>query len=154
MGPVSCPSAGDCSAVGWYLDEHGNHHGLLLSERAGAWSPSELVFPSGAREVPGISLPGISLDSLACPSAGNCLAVGTYNLSPTRLRPLLVTERNGRWLRGSAAPPPIAAGKDDNGVLSAVSCPSAETCVAVGFSNAETAGSLDQRGLIVTIRRG
>jgi hypothetical protein len=152
MGSIACPSPGKCSAVGWYLDDHGNYHGLLLHEREGTWSPSELVFPSGAHAPPGISQPGISLDSLACPSAGNCLAVGPYNPSPNRLRPLLVTERNGRWIKGTEAPPPQGAGKNYNGSLSSVSCPSVETCVAVGFT--ETAGFLNQRGLIVTIRRG
>lgn len=152
MGSVACPSAGNCSAVGWYLDDHGDYHGLLLHEREGAWSPSELVFPSGAHAAPGVSLPGVSLDSLACRSSGNCLAVGPYNPTPTRLRPLLVAQRNGRWIESSEAPPPKGAGKNSNGSLSSVSCPSAATCVAVGFT--ETAGLLTQRGLIVTIHRG
>jgi hypothetical protein len=66
---------------------------------------------------------------------------------------LLVTERSGRWIKGSEAPPPKGAGKNyNNGSLSSVSCPSAETCVAVGYT--ETVGFLNQRGLIVTIRRG
>jgi hypothetical protein len=43
------------------------------------------------------------------------------------------------------------AAQNSNGSLTSVSCPSAETCVAVGDS--ETAGFLNQRGLIVTIRR-
>ena len=146
MGSIACPSAGKCSAVGWYLDNHRNYHGLLLRERAGRWSRSELVFPSGAH-----AALGISLDSLACRSAGNCLAVGTYN--PTKgLRPLIVTERNGRWIKGTEAPPPKGVGKNYNGSLSSVSCPSAKMCVAVGYT--QTAGFLNQRGLIVTIRRG
>jgi predicted RNase H-like HicB family nuclease len=146
MGSIACPAAGTCSAVGWYLDHHRNSHGLLLRERAGRWSRSGLVFPPGAS-----SAPGISLDSVACRSAGNCLAVGTYNPAKA-LRPLLVTERNGRWSNGTEAPLPRGAGKDFNGILSSVSCPSAGTCVAVGFT--ETAGFLNKRGLIVTIRRG
>ena len=104
------------------------------------------MFPSGAH-----AALGISLDSLACRSAGNCLAVGTFN--PTKgIRPLIVTERNGRWIKGTEAPPPKGVGKKYNGSLSSVSCPSAKTCVAVGYT--QTAGFLNQRGLIVTIRRG
>jgi hypothetical protein len=147
MGSIACPSAGSCSAVGWYLDNHGSHHGLLLRERAGRWRQSELAFPSGAH-----AALGISLDSLACRSTGNCLAVGFYDPTANRLRPLLVPERNGRWTKSTEAPPPKSAGKNDNGSLSSVSCPSAETCVAVG--NTQTGGLLDQRGLIVTIRGG
>jgi len=153
MGSIACPSAGKCSAIGWYLDKHGNYHGLLLDERGGTWSLSELVFPSGAHAVSGISQPGISLDSLACRSAGNCLAVGAYNPSPSKLRPLLVAERNGSWIKSTEAPPIKGAGKNYNGSLSSVSCPSAAACVAVG--NTETARSSPySRGLIVTIRRG
>ncbi|HXY86592.1 MAG TPA: hypothetical protein VEH52_14045 [Gaiellaceae bacterium] len=152
MSSIACPSAGRCSAVGWYLDNHANYHGLLLRERDGAWSPSELVFPSGAHAAPGVSFPGVSLDSLACASPGNCFGVGAYNPSPNRLRPLLVSEQNGRWIQGSEAPPPKSVGKNYKGGLSSVSCPSAETCVAVGYT--ETAGFLNERGLIVTIGRG
>jgi hypothetical protein len=145
LGSIACPAAGQCSAVGWYLDHLRNYHGLLLHERAGRWRPSQLVFPSGSHEAP-----GISLDSLACPSAGNCLAVGSYNSSPSALRPLLVIERNGRWMKSTEAPPPRGAPENfDGSNLSSVSCPSAETCVAVGYT-----GLPNQRGLIVTIRRG
>lgn len=148
MGSIACPAAGECSAVGWYLDVHGNHHGVLLRERAGGWSRSELVFPSGAH-----AALGIGLDSLACHSAGNCLAVGTYTRA-NRLRPLLVAERNGRWLESTEAPPPSGAGTNYDAGLSSVSCPSAKTCVAVGYTDTPTAGSLNRRGLIVTVRRG
>lgn len=144
MGSVACPSAGECSAVGWYLDNEGNHHGLLLRERAGTWNRSELVFPSGAR-----AAPAISLDSVACHSAGNCLAVGAYDAT-SGLRPLLVAERNGRWIKSTEPPPPEGVGTDYVASLSSVSCPSARTCVAVGFT--QTAGFANRRGLIVTIR--
>jgi hypothetical protein len=144
MGSIACPPAGGCSAVGWYLDRARNHHGLLLGERAGTWSRGELVLPSRAS-----ASSWISLDSVACRSARNCVAVGTYDAAK-RLRPLLVAERNGRWSRGVEAPLPRGAGTSFNGILSSVSCPSAGACVAVGQT--ETARSLDKRGLIVTIR--
>ncbi len=146
MGSIACPAAGQCSAAGWYLDNQGKYHGLLLDERAGGWRQSELVFPSGAH-----AALGINLDSLACSSTGNCLAVGSYNPTAARLGPLLVPERNGRWIKGTEAPPPAGAGKNYTGSLASVSCPSAGTCVAVG--NTQTAG-VHLRGLIVTVRRG
>src|SRR5262249_45766314 len=122
------------------------YHGLLLDEAQGAWTPGQLVFPSG-----GHASAGISLDSVACPSAGNCFAVGSYNPNPSRLRPLLVAAENGTWGKSSEPPLPVGADQNYNGSLSSVSCPAAETCVAVG--NAETAHYLDQRGLIVIIGR-
>jgi hypothetical protein len=148
MGSIACPAAGKCRAVGWYLDKHGIYHGVLLDERQGAWNPSELASPSAAPH----TQPGISLDSLACPSAWNCAAVGAYNPSPSRVGPLLVTKRNGRWMKGLGAPPVEGAGRKYSAALSSVSCPSAKTCIAVG--NTGTARSSPySRGLIVTIRR-
>src|SRR5439155_24465831 len=38
LGSVSCPSAGNCSAVGNYADGAGHLQGVLLSESAGAWA--------------------------------------------------------------------------------------------------------------------
>lgn len=146
MGSVACPSAGDCSAVGWYLDAHGKYHGLLLDEGAGAWSPNELVFPSGAS-----AAAATSLESIGCPSAGNCLAVGAYAATPGAFRPLLVARRNGHWLNASDAPPPDGIAENYKGNLGSVSCPSARTCVAVG-SRTQAAGY--ERGLIVTVGRG
>jgi hypothetical protein len=35
---VSCPSAGDCAAVGDYFDSAGNDLTVLLSESSGAWA--------------------------------------------------------------------------------------------------------------------
>lgn len=146
MGSVACPSAGKCSAVGWYLDDHGKYHGLLLDEENGTWTPSEVVFPSGSSAVA-----GASLDSVACPSAGDCLAVGTYKPTLATFKPTLVAQRNGRWSKGAGVPPPEGVGANYNGDLVSVSCGSAKTCVAVG---GRTLPSGFQRGLIVTIGRG
>jgi hypothetical protein len=146
MGAVACPSAGECSAIGWYLDDRGKYHGLLLDEGDGTWSPSELVFPSG-----GTAAAGVNLASIACPSAGNCLAVGTYRPTLSTFKPLFVFQRNARWSKGSDVPPPHGVGEGYNGDLSSVSCPSAKTCVAVGD---HTLSSGYQRGLIVTVGRG
>jgi len=146
MGSVACPTSGSCSAVGWYVDNHMKYHGLLLDEAQGTWTPGQLVFPSG-----GHASAGISLDSVACPSAGNCFAVGSYNPNPSRLRPLLVAAENGTWSKSFEPPQPEGADENYNGSLVSVSCPAAKTCVAVG--DAESAKYLDQRGLIVTIGR-
>jgi hypothetical protein len=39
LGSLSCASAGNCTAVGWYNDGTlSNGHGLLLTETSGEWT--------------------------------------------------------------------------------------------------------------------
>lgn len=75
---VSCPSPGTCSAVGTYVDGSGHEVGLLLSENAGDWSTGvEASLPADAQT------PTSSLDSVSCPSPGNCTAAGHYYADAT-----------------------------------------------------------------------
>lgn len=37
MDSVSCPSAGNCTAVGGYTDSSGNEQGVLSTETSGTW---------------------------------------------------------------------------------------------------------------------
>src|SRR2546426_1060419 len=71
---VSCPSAGNCGAVGVYRDGAGHFQGVLLTESAGTWVAGvEATLPAGAATDPSVSLPSVS-----CASAGNCSAAGSY----------------------------------------------------------------------------
>src|SRR5438067_10846440 len=70
---LSCPSAGNCSAVGTYSDSSGHTQGLLLTETAGTWAAGlEAMLPANAGSDPGVGL------AVACGSAGGCSAVGEY----------------------------------------------------------------------------
>src|SRR4051794_17260860 len=70
---LSCPSAGNCSAVGAYSDSSGNTQGLLLTETAGTWAAGrEALLPANAGSNPDVGL------SVSCASGGNCTAVGEY----------------------------------------------------------------------------
>ena len=87
-GP-SCPSAGNCTAVGSYTDSAGNGEGLLLTETAGVWANGvEMALPANA---------GGGLGSVSCASAGNCSAVGEYSESSGDIQGLLLTETAGVW---------------------------------------------------------
>lgn len=143
---IACPASGACSAIGSYVDQGGNQHGLLLVERAGSWTAGELLLPSDAR---GPFRGGV--DALSCPSAGKCLAAGSYSVGADAIRLLFVTERDGRWERAVGASLPANADERQGGYSTSVSCPSATACVAVG-SYMDTAGAT--QGLIATIRGG
>jgi hypothetical protein len=148
LDAVSCPSAGDCSAVGNYVDGSGNAQGVLLSETSGAWATGvKAVLPAGASSNPGAR--GIVLSSVSCPSAGNCTAVGTYTDSSGSRQGLLLTQTSGAWAPGVQAVLPAGAA----GVvsLSSVSCPSAGNCTAVGNY---TDSSGFRQGLLLTQSSG
>jgi hypothetical protein len=142
---IVCPAPDACSAIGTYFDHGGNEHGLVLAEHAGSWTPGELILPPDA----GGSYPG-AVDDLACSSAGNCLAAGSYGVG-AGVRLLFATERSGRWEKAVGASLPADADERQGGYSSSVSCPSADTCIAVG-SYMDKAGAT--QGMIATIRRG
>jgi hypothetical protein len=149
---VSCPSSGNCSAVGAYIDSAGNSQGLLLTETAGRWSTGvEAVLPANASAstTPGIA--GAFVSSVSCASAGNCTAVGSYPDSSGNQQGLLLTETAGSWSAGVEAPLPSNASSNQFVQWGSVSCASAGNCAAVGEYGA--AGHLFQ-GLVLTETAG
>ena len=69
LSAVSCPSVGNCVAVGDYWGD--NPYGLLLDEISGHWKAgAEASGPGGS------GLPG-GLSGVSCPSVGSCAAVGS-----------------------------------------------------------------------------
>ena len=70
---VSCADAGDCVAVGNYLDDSFVAHPVLLSQSGGAWSPGvEAVFRSAA------AFPFADRETVACATGGHCAAAIGY----------------------------------------------------------------------------
>lgn len=115
---ISCPAAGDCSAGGI---TGGNSSSFVVSETNGTWGTAKRLV---GRWHGGRSL---QVNSIACTSAGNCVAGGKYP-------GFLATEKNGKW--GEAAQPPgLAALSKNSGLtsVSAVSCPAAGSCSADGW---------------------
>jgi hypothetical protein len=125
---VSCASAGNCSAVGNYVDSSGHSQGVLLTQSAGTWASGvEVTLPAGAG-----TEPLVAVLSVSCSSAGNCSAVGRYVDGSNSFQGLLLTESDGTWAAGVKATPPAGAGANPNDRLLSVSCSSAGNCSAVG----------------------
>ncbi len=104
LSSVSCASAGNCTAVGGYLNGsggiygEGGYSGLLLTEKAGHWARGvEAPLPANAEADLGTFLAAVS-----CPSAKNCTAVGSYQDGYSGL---LLTEKAGHWVGVEARPP-------------------------------------------------
>jgi len=139
LNSVSCASAGNCSAVGWYRTKANGEEGLLVSETDGRWTPGvEVVLPANAAKIQ-----DVSLNSVSCASAGNCSAVGYYD-DASGSEALLVTETAGTWEAGiEAALPATATVTDQYASLNSVSCPSEGNCAAVGsYHDTSGAGAL------------
>lgn len=146
---VSCASAGNCDAVGGYTDSNGPE-GLLLSEREGVWRASvEARLPANAA---GRKLREVVLWSISCPSPGDCVAVGKYMTLAGFEQGLILTETEGVWQTGVAAPLPGNPRRDAS--LRAVSCASAGNCAAVGTYRLTSNHHSSLEGLLVTERGG
>ncbi len=119
---ISCATAGVCLSVGYEQNAAGVR--VPVSDRlngAEGWSVSPVSTPAADREA--------GLEGVSCSSASECMAVGlAVNGSGAEL-PYAALWRNGGW---SVEPVKPVAGA--NAVLEGVSCSSARSCVAVGFS--------------------
>ncbi len=135
LNGVSCPSKRTCIAVGLYVRAYNTLHGgyfgsgsvLTAAERwnGRSWSIQHPVNPGG-NSVNGSG--ASTLNAVSCASATSCTAVGYYYFGPTSGTETLAEHWNGhRW---SVQKTPASIGLDPS--LSAVSCPSMTSCMAVG----------------------
>lgn len=121
LSAVSCPSSGSCSAVGEFNAKTFFRMAPLGAGWNGAgWARQQMPAPSGASE--------LDMTGESCTSAGACTAVGTVNPGGA---PVALAERwdGSRWTVQPVKDP-------STGVLgtslNAVSCWSADGCMAVG----------------------
>ncbi len=121
---VACPSATTCLAVGT-----DNTSGVVttatLAGSTWAWTP--------ASEVPSDASGTGSLAAVACPSATTCLAVGGDGNNLGIVDQASLTSAGWTWSPATSLIPPSSG----TGTLSAIACPSATTCVAVGTDGSE-----------------
>lgn len=130
INSISCPSVGNCSAIGTYGDTAAGTQAFVVDETNGTWSNAEEIPGYGALNV-GDNV-GIILD-ISCSSPGNCGAGGSYADSSTFAHAFTVNETNGTW--GSAVGIPGFASTDSAGTLSellAISCSANGDCSAGG----------------------
>ncbi len=124
---VSCASAGNCAASGYYRDALGPLHEqpFVVSERNGIWGK--------AIKVPGALITGAEVMQVSCASAGNCAAGGDYKDGSGHLQAFVVSETNGSWRKAIEVPGVGALNAGGDAQVSSVSCVSAGNCAAGGF---------------------
>jgi hypothetical protein len=132
---IACASAGNCSAVGSYSAGAGSNstqEAFVLNEVGGHWgSASEVTLPTNTN-----FNPFATLAQIACASAGNCSAAGSYIDATNVNHALVVNEVGGTWRAGLSLLAPGSASNFAGATLSEVSCASAGNCAAVGTFNA------------------
>ena len=147
VSSVSCRSAGNCSAGGFYF-ANDRPQAFLVSEVKGTWS--------AARPVPGLaalSTGNSQVISVSCGSPGNCAAGGFYaaGRSKAQSQAFVVNEVNGTWQRARVVPGTAGLNKGRSARLLSVSCARPGSCSAGGFY---TDAGKSQQAFVVTEARG
>jgi len=132
ISAVACGSATACVAVGRYATST-SQDALLVSGHGSAWSGRAAPLPADAS-----GRPDATLVSVVCPAATSCTAVGSYVDRLGNRQGMLVLLQGSNWTAVRAPLPGDA--KVPGAALTAVACPSATACVAVGSYSAATRG--------------
>ena len=119
---VSCASAGNCAAGGFYTDSSGHDQAFVVNEVSGIWRPAE--------EVPGTAT---ITNSVSCASPGNCSAGGVYIDSSRNGQAFVVNEVSGIWRTATEVPGTPTLNKGGRAQVLSVSCTSAGNCSAGGL---------------------
>ena len=127
---VSCASAGNCAAGGYYTDSSTALHAFIADEVNGTWQDATQVPGTAALNTGGWA----QVDSVSCASAGNCAAGGSYSDGSAQ-QVFVDDEVNGSW-RDATQVPGIAAlntGPSAQAQFNSVSCASTGNCAADGY---------------------
>jgi len=123
LSGVSCPTAGACTAVGSYFQKNAGPLTLAEAWNGTTWSIQATPNPDATGRN--------GLASVSCTSAKACTAVGSDAASDFSPSAAFAETWNGTaW---SIRPTPAPSGTPGTG-LSGISCATASSCTAVGFS--------------------
>src|SRR6266516_3633683 len=151
---MSCASAGNCAAVGYYADRHHHRQGFVAVERHGRWGTAIEVPGLAALNTGGTAGSSAAVSSVSCASAGNCAAGGYYTNRHHHTQGFVAVERHGRWGKAIKV---LGLGSLNTGDASwdasvtEVSCASAGNCAAGGFYT-DQAGNT--QGFVASERHG
>lgn len=131
LNQVACSAAGNCGAIGSYIDANNVTRGLVVSEVKGVWKPaSAVVLPGNAS-----AYASASLSEISCAAAGNCTALGTYTTHTGAIEGLAEVELQGTWKRAVEIVMPSGGAVNPKAFLygfSSIDCPSIGNCSGGG----------------------
>ena len=130
---ISCPSDGNCTAVGDYTDESGELQAFVVDEKGGTWGSAIEATGTGFLNADGVAL----ALTVSCSSAGNCTAGGDFANASAQLQAFSINEVNGVW--DSAVQLPGIATLGTNSTFTWIKCSSVGNCSGVGvYTDAST----------------
>jgi hypothetical protein len=131
LNQVVCNSAGNCGAVGSYIDANNVTRGFVVSQVSGVWKPAiALVLPGNAN-----AYAGATLSEVSCASTGNCTSLGSYTTNVGAIEGLAVTEVRGAWKRAVEIVMPTDSAVNPHAFLygfAGIACRSVGNCSAGG----------------------
>ncbi len=124
LAGVDCTSSSNCVAVGGFDTVLGQRQALAERWNGSTWTQLNAVDPELNDQ----------LTAVSCAKATRCMAVGTSSM-PTRVHTLAEQWNGTTWTVPATPDPGSTHPVQQFNYLSAISCPSATACVAVGYYN-------------------
>jgi hypothetical protein len=144
---LSCGSAGNCSAGGFYGSFKGIGQAFIVTEKHGTWGHAE--------QVPGLSRLGTGgnadVNTVSCGSAGDCSAGGSYVNVRGSGEGFVIGMKDGRWRRAEPVPGLARLNIGGSAGIQSLSCASAGNCSAGGSYTGLKASA---QGFVVNEKRG
>jgi hypothetical protein len=126
---VSCAPGGYCAAVGFYQTPAEKWAAYVTTGTNGDFGRIQPFNLSGIKQfIPPSPVSGL----VSCPSAGNCVAVGTYTDTNNAEQPFAVSEKDGTWGKAQSIPDLKAVSGDLDAEAFSLACASASNCVVGG----------------------
>jgi hypothetical protein len=129
---VSCASAGNCAAGGWYIDSTDTRQAFVVDEKNGVWGTA-IEVPGTAALNAAVRDSGAALYSVSCRRAGDCSAGGDYENASFEGQAFVVDEKNGVWGNAREVRGSRTFNTNFAAHVAAVSCASVGNCTAGGF---------------------
>jgi hypothetical protein len=155
---LSCPAAGSCFAVGYYLGVPDKQDGLIATLANGTWSAvtapvSGLNPPAGSN-----TADIVNLNAVSCPSTGSCVAVGVYQDTSNNRDGFAETLSAGTWSPASIPMTGLVPTGLFVNSFTGISCPSAGFCAATGTYQDASGQTITpygiEHGLLATLANG
>jgi hypothetical protein len=143
---LSCASAGNCSAGGYYTTSSGRSQAFVLTQRNGRWGREFEVPGTAALNQGGLA----QVFSVSCASPGNCAAGGYYTDEHGHSQAFLVNQRDGRWGTAFEVAGSNALNRGGSAAVNTVSCPRPGRCSAAGYYAGSSGSHASINAFVVT----